>query len=220
MASPLLKSIRLRRLRAVIYRFLCRTCVTYQGSGHTLLYADSLLDHCEIELQGKNNTLEIASGCRLWDVKIHLIGENLHCRIGVNCRLRGGQYQLEDRGSRLEIGDHCTIFTPMISAMEGSSVRFGQDCLLAYGCDIRNSDAHSILNANTRERINPAADIVLGDHVWVGNGAQILKGVSIGPRAIVAARTVVTKDVPSGVLVAGVPAHVLRENIDWDHRRL
>lgn len=220
MAALLAQSVWLRRLRAVFYRYWKRTSIKHQGSDHTVLFADSLLDHCEIELQGKNNRLEIGPRARLWDVKIHLVGENLHCKIGANCRLAGGQYQLEDRGSRLEIGENCTIFTPMISSMEGGLIKFGDDCLVAYGSDIRNSDAHAILDATSRQRINPAANVILSDHVWIGNGVQILKGVTIGPRAIVAARSVVTKDIPANTLVAGSPARTIRENVDWDHRRL
>jgi len=220
MAHSLAKSDWLRRLRAVLFRCWKRTTIKCQGCGHTVLYADSLLDHCEIKLQGKNNTLEIGARSRLWDVKLHLVGENLHCRIGADCRLSGGQYQLEDLGSRLEIGENCTIFTPMVSAMEGSIVKIGQDCLIAYGSDIRNSDAHSILDATTRQRINPAANVTIGDHVWIGNGVQILKGVNIGPRAVVAARSVVTKDIPAHVLVGGSPARIIREGVDWDHRRM
>jgi maltose O-acetyltransferase len=51
---------------------------------------------------------------------------------------------------------------------------------------------------------------VIGDDVWVGNGAMILKGVTIGDRAVVAARAVVTKDVPPDTVVAGNPARVVK----------
>ena len=149
-----------------------------------------------------------------------LLGDNLHCRIGSQCRLMGGHYLLEDGGGQLEIGNGSTIMTPMMTVLEGGSIRCGNDCLIAYGTDIRNSDAHSILDATTRERLNPATNVSIGDHVWIGNGAQILKGVTIGARAIIAARSVVTKDVAAGTLVAGLPARVLRESIDWDHRRM
>ena len=53
--------------------------------------------------------------------------------------------------------------------------------------------------------------VVIGDSVWIGAGAIILPGVSIGPKSVVAAGSVVTRSVPGGVLVAGVPARVIRE---------
>jgi maltose O-acetyltransferase len=52
--------------------------------------------------------------------------------------------------------------------------------------------------------------VEIGDDVWVGTGALILKGVTVGPRSVVAARAVVTADVPADVVVAGNPARVVR----------
>lgn len=56
-----------------------------------------------------------------------------------------------------------------------------------------------------------AADIVIGAHAWVGAAAIILPGVSVGEHAIVAAGAVVSRDVPPHTIVAGVPAHVVRQ---------
>jgi acetyltransferase-like isoleucine patch superfamily enzyme len=64
----------------------------------------------------------------------------------------------------------------------------------------------------SREQILP---VVIGNHVWIATNAIILPGVTIGEGAIVACGAVVTKDVPPHCLVAGVPARVVRENVDW-----
>jgi len=191
-----------------------------RGQNHRLQYGDSLLYHCTIELIGQNNTVEIFPGARLWDTTIRLVGEGLRCRIGAQSRLHGGHYILEDKNSRLTIGEGTTIYSPMCVVNEGGCITIGNDCMVAYGTDLRNSDGHSILDAVTRERINRPRDITVADHVWIGAQCQILKGVTIGPRAIVAARSVVTKDVAAGTLVAGVPTRVIREQVDWDSRRL
>ena len=52
---------------------------------------------------------------------------------------------------------------------------------------------------------------MLGDNVWVGTGAMILKGVSIGEGSVVAARALVTHDIPAGVLAAGNPARIVKK---------
>jgi acetyltransferase-like isoleucine patch superfamily enzyme len=54
-----------------------------------------------------------------------------------------------------------------------------------------------------------------GNHVWIGMRAMILKGVTIGDGAVVAAGAVVTRDVPARALVGGVPARVLRNDVEW-----
>jgi acetyltransferase-like isoleucine patch superfamily enzyme len=51
--------------------------------------------------------------------------------------------------------------------------------------------------------------------VWIGKNAVILKGIIIGEGSVIAAGAVVTKDVPDHCLVAGVPAKVIRKNIEW-----
>jgi acetyltransferase-like isoleucine patch superfamily enzyme len=57
--------------------------------------------------------------------------------------------------------------------------------------------------------------IIIGEHVWLGAKATVLKGVHIGDGAIVAANSVVTADVPARCLVAGAPARVVRRDVEW-----
>lgn len=84
---------------------------------------------------------------------------------------------------------------------------------LGDGCQI----GHAVVFATLNHGIAPAerattrpAPIVLGRRVWVGSNATILQGVTIGDNAVVAAGAVVTKDVPANVVVAGVPARIVR----------
>lgn len=58
--------------------------------------------------------------------------------------------------------------------------------------------------------IDSAADINIGDHVWLGAAAIILPGVKVGPHSIVGAGAVVTKDLPDHVIAGGIPARILR----------
>jgi acetyltransferase-like isoleucine patch superfamily enzyme len=74
---------------------------------------------------------------------------------------------------------------------------------------IRDDDEHYVGDGS------PTAPVTIGDHVWLGTRAIILKGVTIGDGALVAAGAVVTKDVPPKTLVGGVPARVIREGVDW-----
>jgi len=88
-------------------------------------------------------------------------------------------------------------------------IELGNDCAIADNVTISDSDNHSINNKKI------TAPIIIKDHVWIGKNAIILKGVTIGAGAVVAAGAVVTKDVPPYTLVAGIPAKVIKENIQW-----
>ncbi|MBV9758771.1 MAG: hypothetical protein JO047_17135 [Alphaproteobacteria bacterium] len=74
---------------------------------------------------------------------------------------------------------------------------------------------HSILDAASGTRVNPARDVSLGDRVWVGQRSMILKGVTIGHDAIIGAGAVVTRSVPAHCIAAGNPARVVRRGVRW-----
>ena len=210
----------IKKLRAKWVLFWGGNFIKRSGRRNKTILHDALLHHCRIEITGSRNTLEIMPGVRAWNVRFRLVGDGLYCRVGANSRLHGGSLIVEDRESRLQIGSCTTLYSSTIVAQEGGAINIGDDCLIAYGTDMRNSDAHSILDSTTRERLNPSRDIQVQNHVWIGMQCQILKGVTITQGSIVAARSVVTKDIPANTLVAGVPARIIRENVEWDARRL
>jgi acetyltransferase-like isoleucine patch superfamily enzyme len=90
-----------------------------------------------------------------------------------------------------------------------TEISIGEMCLFGEQVIIRDDDCHGIDHRPRR------APITIGDKVWVGMRAMILKGVTIGDGAVVAAGSVVTRDVPTGALVGGVPARVIKKDITW-----
>lgn len=92
------------------------------------------------------------------------------------------------------------------------NIKIGENVMISREVVIRDSDSHQILDSNHR----PTQSIVIGNHVWIGMRAMILKGVTIGDDSIIAAGAIVTKDVPPRTLVAGIPAKVIKENITWE----
>lgn len=93
----------------------------------------------------------------------------------------------------------------------GSTIEIGKDCAIGRDVVIRSYDGHTI----KEEGYEISKPIKIGNHVWIGQGATILKGVTVGDGAIVAAGAVVTKDVAPRTAVAGVPARVVKENVEW-----
>ena len=92
-----------------------------------------------------------------------------------------------------------------------NKINIGENVIISEGVTIRDSDGHDILDGKHIQ----SKPITIGNNVWIGLNATILKGVSIGEGAIIAAGAVVTKDVPPKTLVGGVPARVLKENVEW-----
>jgi maltose O-acetyltransferase len=105
----------------------------------------------------------------------------------------------------------------------GRQVYFNFNCVVLDGCRVAIGDftmfgpavqiytASHPLNADLRRRQEFGKPIEIGHDVWVGGGAIICPGVTIGPRAVVGAGSVVTKDVPAGMLAVGNPCRVIRE---------
>ena len=129
---------------------------------------------------------------------------------------------LKIHDNKIEIGEHNYIGNDcLLAALEGTRISIGSNCMIASPCEIRTSDSHSLLDSDGR-RINYAKDIVLGGHVWIGMGCLILKGAYIPENCVVAAKSVVCsmKNVNKGSLLGGTPARILKENINWNHKRI
>lgn len=154
-----------------------------------------------------------------------LIGNNVSIVCGENlnplCRNIEGSICAEYPNSVIKIGDGSGLSSPCIWAKEritiGKRVKIGGDCILL------DSDCHSLdwkqrcmtedkSNGLPVDTINArTSPIIIGDDVFIGTRSIILKGVQIGDRSIIAAGSVVTKNIPSDCIAAGNPAKVIRK---------
>lgn len=94
------------------------------------------------------------------------------------------------------------------------NIEIGEGSIIARGVYIYDGDHHSIYDGDM-DIINKPNEIKIGKHVWIGVNSVILKGVTIGEGSIVAAGSVVTKSIPSNCMVAGVPAKIIKREINW-----
>lgn len=137
------------------------------------------------------------------------------------CTQKKSIFWFEDENGEITIGERTSIHGAQFSTVEGVKVVLGNDCLLSFGIDIRPTDSHSIIDIDTKSRINTSSDITIGNHVWIGANVTILKNVMLGDDIIVGTRALVTKSfTDSHIAIAGMPAKIVKKNITWDRDRI
>lgn len=113
----------------------------------------------------------------------------------------GAWLACEPDGGPLRIGDN-TYLGHDVHVHALDPVTIGNDCVLADGVFIGSSDH----DRHDRHRVHGSGPIMIGDRVFIGQRAVVLGGVTIGDGATVGAHAVVTRDVPAGATVVGIPA--------------
>jgi len=120
----------------------------------------------------------------------------------------------EGAPARLSVGSMTSIwYGTVISAR--AEISIGAHCAISWNCSILDEDMHEIIELPGTNKPRGPRPVQIADHVWIGAGAVVLKGVHIGENAIVAAGAIVTHDVPPETLVAGAPARVIRRVAGW-----
>jgi acetyltransferase-like isoleucine patch superfamily enzyme len=124
---------------------------------------------------------------------------------GTKVRCHEGRVSI---GAKSVLGQECTI-----SAYQHVSI--GRECVIADRVMLIDFD-HGAAEVERPVRLQGIykRDVRVGNNVWIGYGACILRGVTIGDNAIVGTSAVVTRDVPANAVVGGVPARIIRMRED------
>lgn len=154
------------------------------------------------------------------------LGPHLQLQTGRTGQIRFGRFVWIGHGSKIRchegaveigaktvIGQDCTI-----SAYQRVSI--GQQCVIADRVMFIDFD-HNVADPEQPIRMQGIykRDVVVGSNVWIGYGAQILRGVTVGDNAIIGASSVVTRDIPANSVAAGSPARVIRTRPAPEHLR-
>lgn len=134
-----------------------------------------------------------------------------------------------------EIGENCYIEPPLHANWAGKHVHFGNNIYANFGLTLVDDThiyigdccmfgpnvviataGHPILPELREQAYQYNAPVHIGRNVWVGAGALIMPGITIGDNSVIGAGSVVTKDIPENVIAVGNPARVLREINDHD----
>jgi len=175
----------------------------------------------KIEIWGDNNTIEIGLDTKISDCLIFIKGDNNKIKVDSRVTIYNGELWIENNQCLIEIGEGTTIQKAHIASVENESeILIGKDCMISTDVEIRTSDSHSIIDILSNKRFNPPSNILLKDHVWLGSMVKVLKGVTIETGSIVGTGSIVTKSVSKNILVAGVPAKIIKENVNWFRERM
>jgi acetyltransferase-like isoleucine patch superfamily enzyme len=159
---------------------------------------------------------------RLFNRRLHtdgiaFIGPRVALQIGKTGRIELGRWSWLGLGTKIRchegvvsigaktvLGQECTI-----SAYQRVSI--GRECVIADRVMMIDFD-HGMVEAERPVRLQGIykRDVRVGNNVWIGYGACILRGVTVGDNAVIGTSAVVTTDVPANAIVAGVPARVIR----------
>jgi acetyltransferase-like isoleucine patch superfamily enzyme len=113
------------------------------------------------------------------------------------------------RAGSVKIGRDCGFSGTVISASK--EIRIGDRVLFGANCTLMDTDHHPLDAADRARGVESGAVAIdIGDDVWLGMNVVVLKGVRIGNRTVVAANSIVTRSLPSGVLAGGVPARQIK----------
>jgi acetyltransferase-like isoleucine patch superfamily enzyme len=155
---------------------------------------------------GKGLELKIEPGGKIRFGRFTWIGD------GTKIRCHEGVVEI---GEKTVMGQECTI-----SAYQ--HVRIGEECVIADRAMFIDFD-HGIVEVERAIRLQGIykRDVEVGNNVWIGYGACILRGVSVGDNSVIGTNAVITKDVPANAVVAGIPARIIRmreapQELSWE----
>lgn len=178
---------------------------------------------CSVTFSGKGNILRISSDAHIGILELHFDCDGGRCIIGAH-RGEIGALRANIRiglGSAVNIGNDVTSTSKIyICAVEQASVTIGDDCMFASSNAVRSDDSHPIFDVNTGVRLNPARNVEIGNHVWLGEHAVVMGGAKIGEGSVIGMSSIVKGNIPNNCIAAGIPAKVKKVDIAWERPHL
>ncbi len=177
-------------------------------------------DVCARTLQSIGFGADVGLGARVIGGAYIRIGENFHAGEGLNLQA-WDQYAGEHFSPLLTIGDN-VMLTDYIQISCAHRVSIGNNVLAGQNVYI-SDNGHGDTNMDTLQqpplerKLQIKGPVVIGDNVWIGRNATILSGVTVGEGAVIAANSVVNKDVPPYTIVGGVPARIIKSADNKDN---
>ncbi len=166
------------------------------------------------EFGGENSKIIVGARNRFFSCSITLTKNNIIDIAPSRWKIRKLDLLCEV-GSNLIVAQDFSSHSVSMDIQEGKTIRIGKDCQFSSGIKLRTGDGHPIFTSDNVV-INRGKDIIVGDHVWVGQDVTLLKGAIIPDGSVVGIGSMVTKAFATdNVVIVGNPARIVKENIHW-----
>lgn len=233
----------MKKIKIFIYNLLCDIKNKYPIIKAILIASMNIFGGNKVKMQGKRNQIVSWGGVRRRKCRINIVGndniieldkrvylDHVSIHINGNCNqiclsekvlIKDGEFYIEDNENSIIIGKNSALCGKVqLSCIEGTKIKIGRDCLFSSEIILRTGDSHSVVDMEGN-RLNQSKNIVLGNHVWVGNRVTVLKGVKIPENSVIAAGSVVTKRFEdANVIIGGNPAKIIKRKINWMRERV
>lgn len=175
----------------------------------------------KLKILGKNNKIIIGNYTRLLNCNIIIYGNDNLIKIDGNCYLKDVEFWIEDDKNKILVGEHTTIHgKTQLATMEATKISIGKDCMFSNDIYFRTGDSHSVIDLQGK-RINSSKDIIIGNHVWIGQRNIVLKNTEVVDNCIIGANSVLCKKyLEANSVIAGSPAKIIKNNVNWLRERI
>ncbi|WP_319526440.1 acyltransferase [uncultured Desulfosarcina sp.] len=165
--------------------------------------------------------IKIGKNCKFWGKTHFNRAPHSTIHVGAHCRFRSAFWSnlvginrpcmlsTLRPNAKIMIGDHSGFSGTVISAAE--SISIGKNVLCGANVTITDTNWHHIVQSICQDTPVLTDAVTICDNVWLAMNVIVLKGVRIGPNSVVAANSVVTRDIPENVLAAGQPAKIIKQ---------
>ncbi len=180
------------------------------------VFGNPVITNSNISFKGYNNVLYCEGNVKIINANFSFEGNNSIVYLSSS---KDSQYSFNliiYNNSTFFIGRENNMSYPInINIQENQNVIIGAECSISSGVNIRTADIHPIYDNESKQRINPAKSVFIGDHVWIGHLAYISRGVKIGSGSIIENYSFIPHNakVFSNNLVVGNPARIERDNV-------
>jgi len=183
------------------------------ADGNDVVFESAHVGKSSLDVEGVGNSFTCSS--MLHKVNIHIAGNNNTVTL-LGAKLNSADIVVRGNGCSVVIGKGSSMGSGSIICMgKDTEIVIGENTMMADDIEIWNTDSHGIFDLE-HNLLNPSKSVRIGNHVWLGKYAKVLKGVTIGDDAVIGMGATVTKDVRPNTLNVGSPAREVREGITWD----